>query len=82
MKTIASGPLSPAVFAVAFVLTGTATARAAMSDSVVQFKVGARPVRLSHDMKILWSGALTGSQCTSVTVTPKVDTFPGGSASL
>jgi hypothetical protein len=63
--------------------TLSAPADAAASDSVVQFKVTSASIRLSHDMKIGWAGAINATQCTSVTITPGTDKFPGeGMANL
>ena len=49
-------------------------------DSVVQFIIGQRPTRLSHDMKVLSAGTVGSGSCSSVGITPTVDRFPGSAA--
>jgi hypothetical protein len=54
-----------------------APAPAVAVDSIVQFKVAATATRLSHDLKIEWTGPIDGTQCSTVTVAPTTDKFPG-----
>jgi hypothetical protein len=58
-------------------MLGSSPASAAATDSVVQFRLTSATTRLSHDMKIAWAGAVNGTQCASVTISPSTDKFPG-----